>query len=100
MTETVCLSCLQHGWTPLLTACAISRIDLVTSLLEAGADITTQNAVCSLACLMRLNLRYYQDGKTPLHLACERGHMKLMVVLLRAGADIDARDRVSRLSDR
>jgi ankyrin repeat protein len=66
-------------------------------LMGAGADITTQDPVCSFALfldLMWVSLRNYQEGKTALHYACDRGHMGLIDYLLEDGADIQAKASV------
>jgi ankyrin repeat protein len=43
------LICLEYERTPLYFACMHGQADLVTRLLEAGADITIQDTVSDLS---------------------------------------------------
>ena len=72
---------LQAGQTALMLAVSHGRLDMVKMLLEAGADINTQD----------------DDGSTALMCACEHGHVDIVKVLL-AHPDCDPTipDNVSR----
>ena len=54
-----------------------SNLDIVDTLVTAGANINAQNAY----------------GKTPLHVASQSGHISIIHRLVQAGASMDARDR-------
>ena len=81
--------CLQSGadlaargassWTPLHYAASVGNPEVVTVLLEAGADLE--------ACA--------EDGLTPLH-AASVGNPKAVTVLLEAGADPNAQTEDGR----
>ena len=42
----------QHGWTPLITAAAYGKCDVVLDLLDSGADVNAQSNVSH--CHLRL----------------------------------------------
>ena len=69
----------DHGLTPLMIAATLNHTDIVTALLEAGADPnwTSENA-------------HYPCMTTALHWAGYFGHSDVVAALLRAGADKDA----------
>ena len=37
----------QNGWSPLLIACFNGLLDVVKTLIEAGANVNQTNKVCS-----------------------------------------------------
>lgn len=63
-----------RGETALHAACRGGHHEIVTVLLEAGAQVDPVDA----------------NGDTPLTMACLRGHLQAVKVLLDAGADKDA----------
>ena len=72
----------------LVAACAKGHVELVSQLLEAGADINSAWCHCG-------NVRYpclqqhSHCGWTPLGAAASAGHANAVAVLLQAGADPD-----------
>lgn len=62
----------EHGWTPLLIAASVQRIQVIKVLLENGADV---------------NKRGPHDW-TALYIAISRGHYHVCEILLNAGANI------------
>jgi len=68
------------GWTPLMYAAESGHAEIVALLIEAGANVYSEN----------------NDGATALHLAAEKGRTKVARILLKAGADFDARDGEDR----
>jgi len=59
--------------TPLMRACHKGDIDIVTTLIDAGARLNARNA----------------DGNNALWLACVGGHLDAIRVLVKAGIEID-----------
>lgn len=57
---------LQHGQTALMLAVSHGRVDMVSMLLEAGADINIQD----------------DDGSTALMCAAEHGHIDIVKLFL------------------
>ena len=104
----------RGGLTPLHHAARGSAVDVVTALLDAGAEIEVRNAINSDAstplhyavshntpAVVRILLDAGADvqaehgfhGATPLHFAAERGDdhaLEVVTVLLEAGADVRA----------
>lgn len=60
----------QDDWTPLTIAVYNGHVDVLKSLLEAGADANTTRG----------------NGATMLLVATERGHLDIVKYLLEAGA--------------
>jgi ankyrin repeat protein len=65
------------GWTPLAKACFNNRIDVVTLLLNEGADAN----IC------------ISEGLTPLHAASDQSHLEVVQLLLDNGADLNTQDQ-------
>lgn len=63
----------SNGVTPLIAASAKGYVNIVTLLIDAGANV---------------NFVYKGDGNTPLMAAAHEGHADVVEVLLRAGADL------------
>ncbi len=61
----------QKGWTSLLFASSGGRLDLVETLVAAGADVNVAA----------------EDEWRPVHRAAYRGHAHIVDLLLRRGAD-------------
>jgi ankyrin repeat protein len=75
------LSC-QHKSSALHTACVAGRVEVVTVLLEYGADINRNTEVSlSLWGFRVIFLIPQQDGR-PLHLALRNRNVKLVASLL------------------
>jgi len=97
------------GMSPLMRACALSRQDIVKTLLECGADVNfgnSANRTCAmLACLTgnlevietlvahKANLRLRdRSGATCLHYAIDSGNVAVVQYLLKQKVDVDAQD--------
>lgn len=61
------------GDTPLHSACRGGHKEIVSLLLEKGADVNRQNS-------------WYE---TPLHIASTEGHLEVVRLLLKRGADVE-----------
>ena len=70
----------KRGWTPLHLAAMSATGEVVTALLEAGANLEARG-----------------DGQTPLHWAAMFGTGEAVTALLEAGADPNARDNDGKL---
>jgi peptidoglycan/LPS O-acetylase OafA/YrhL len=66
----------ELGITPLGWAALKGELDVVTRLLESGADVNRAN----------------RDGSTPLHCAAFLGRHEVVAVLIAHGADVNARN--------
>ena len=66
-----------EGRTPLFWAAFSGRIDILTQLVEAGADV---------------NARDNKEGSNPLIYAIVSGNQEAVTYLVRNGADVDARE--------
>jgi uncharacterized protein len=62
--------------TPLIRAISLGRANVVTALLQAGADIEETSA----------------NGETPLHVAVRNGQLNIVELLLSRRADTEAKD--------
>jgi ankyrin repeat protein len=92
------LSLQSRGWTPLLHACSVGHVKVVSVLLSAGASIEVQTKVRRDEGSTRIEfISFVQDGETSLHIACASGAVGVVSELLAAGAQIEARDSVSDL---
>ena len=65
-----------YGYTPLLNAAALGRLNAVVELLKNGADINRSGPY----------------GFHPIHAAAQNGHREVVSVLLKNGADINAQN--------
>ena len=101
----------RAGLTPLLVAVREGRVEVVSLLLEHGADpsqASPQNwsplheaavtgkpeiVVLLLGKGARPRVMETQNHGTPLHVACFQGNLRICEMLLKAGADVNARDR-------
>ena len=72
---------LQIHSTPLHHAVSKGDANIVSLLVEAGADIEARTG-------------YMSNKETPLLIAARRGHKEIVSILLEAGADIEAVDKV------
>lgn len=66
----------HYGYTPLLNASVIGRINAVKELVKNGADVNMKS----------------KFGFTPLHAAAQNRHREIVAYLLRNGADINAQN--------
>lgn len=97
------------GMSPLMRACAMSRQDIVKTLLECGADVNFGNSAnrtsAMIACLVgnlevintlvqyKANLRLRdRSGATCLHYAIDSGNVEVVKYLLTQKVDVDAQD--------
>ncbi|KAL5509700.1 hypothetical protein EMCRGX_G005116 [Ephydatia muelleri] len=69
---------LQDGSSPLKAACLNGHLDVVKTLLEAGANINQAD----------------KKGRSPLYAASCNGHLDVVKTLLEAGANINQADKV------
>ncbi|KAG0412004.1 hypothetical protein HPB47_010864 [Ixodes persulcatus] len=65
-------------WTALMIASSVGHADIVSSLLERGAQVNAVN----------------QTGHTSLHYAASKGHLEVARLLLEQHADVNARDHM------
>lgn len=65
-----------YGYTPLLNAAALGRLNAVVELTRNGADIN----------------RTGPFGFTPMHAAAQNGHREVVAILLKNGANINAQN--------
>ena len=105
--------CLYLFWqtqmTPLHLACLNGRKDVVSVLLDRGANMEAQTEVSDSSfdnnnfiylssshfeCLYL----FWQDQWTPLHVACKNGHKDVVLVLLDHGVNVEAQNEVSDFS--
>lgn len=63
-----------YGYTPLLNASTLGRINAVAELIKNGANVNKKGPF----------------GFTPLHAAAQGGHREVVIELLKNGADINA----------
>jgi ankyrin repeat protein len=63
------------GWRPLHVAAAMGMLEVVTVLVELGADKEAKEA----------------NGWRPLHMAAGNGHVETMTVLVQLGANKEAK---------
>lgn len=66
-----------YGYTPLLNASAMGRLQAVNQLIKNGADLNKPGPF----------------GFTPLHAAAQNGHREVVASLINAGARIDAQNQ-------
>jgi len=66
-----------YGYTPLLNAAALGRLNAVVELIKNGADINKVGPF----------------GFTPIHAAAQNGHREVVSVLLKNGADINVQNQ-------
>jgi len=97
----------DHGWTPLRKAARAGFLDMVSFLIENGADVTQRDQVVVLTAaswgrpdVLRQLLSAKADVGpnseweiTPFIAAAENGHTRIMKVLLEFGADINQEDK-------
>jgi ankyrin repeat protein len=74
-----------EGMTPLHLACALGNVELVSMLLQYGADIDARAAYWHCCC-------YWSriDLQTSLHIAASHGYVNIVEILLEAGSDVNA----------
>jgi ankyrin repeat protein len=68
------------GFNSLSKAAVTSSLEIVTLLIEAGADVNFKNA----------------DGSFPLLFALVTGNLRIVKLLIEAGADVNAKDKDGR----
>lgn len=68
----------KSGWTPLHDAAIQGHAEIVTLLIDAGADVNAQDT---------------EDHYTPLHDAARMNHANIVKLLLAAGADRSLKDK-------
>jgi hypothetical protein len=66
-----------YGYTPLLNAAAMGRLQAVNELIKNGADVNKAGPF----------------GFTPLHAAAQNGHCEVVAALIKKGARIDAQNQ-------
>eukprot|EP00731_Ephydatia_muelleri_P038788 Em0910g1a len=64
---------LQNGWIPLVSASQNGHLEIVKSLIEAGANVN----------------HTAKDGWTPLVIASHDGHLEIVKSLIEAGANVN-----------
>ncbi|KAJ7570698.1 hypothetical protein O6H91_01G132100 [Diphasiastrum complanatum] len=69
----------EEGWTPLQSAVSSGHADVVTALLQSGADVQKSN----------------KGGRTPLHYAASKGRIEIAHTLILHGAKVNQKDKVS-----
>ena len=69
--------------TPIHLATGLNRVDIVTYLLDHGADINHEAHIQAVTTPGSFEMH----GSTALHLACMKGHSKVVDLLLERGAD-------------
>jgi len=98
---------INNGWTPLMFACYFDRLDVVQTLIDAGADVharsdggrtvlmhCTQLEIVQCLITAGTNVNAHCDhGWTALLCACDRGQLDIVQYLIAAGADVTARLR-------
>ena len=67
------------GWTPLVCAVCHNRVEVVRSLIAAGA-----------------NVNIVRHGNAPLHFAALYNRREIAGILIASGADVNGRDRLGR----
>jgi ankyrin repeat protein len=75
------------GWTPLMFAVNKQHLEIVRTLLKAGADVNAQGD--------RNRSNAWNDA-TPLLLAAQNGNAEIARLLIEAGADVNASDLAGR----
>ena len=65
-----------YGYTPLMNAAMLGRLDVVKALIESGADIQTKG----------------QFGYTALHAAAQGGHLDVVQALVKYGASVNCKN--------
>ena len=96
---------LQNVWSKLRTASFNGHLDVMKTLIEAGANVKRTNKVCNVWCAIGilqctfsqrwLYFTSYQDNTTPLYIASQEGHLDVVKTLLGAGSDIKITSDVS-----
>ena len=84
------LSCCDE--LPIITAARVGSVDIVFTLLEAGANPNVQ----SLCHAHNGGMKVTND-KTPLHFACEHSSDEMVILLLRYNAKVNIRDKQNEL---
>lgn len=70
----------EVGYTPMCRAATLGHVDVVSALLQAGANINLAN----------------DEGNSPLHLACDECFKDMATLLLKAGAREDLKNRAGK----
>jgi ankyrin repeat protein len=65
-----------YGYTPLMNAAMLGRVDIVKALIDAGADIQKKG----------------QFGYTALHAAAQNGHLDVVQALVKYGASVNCKN--------
>jgi len=65
-----------YGYTPLMNAAMLGRVDIVKALIDAGADIQKKG----------------QFGYTALHAAAQNGHLEVVQTLVKYGASVNCKN--------
>jgi ankyrin repeat protein len=65
-----------YGYTPLMNAAMLGRVDIVKALIDAGADIQKKG----------------QFGYTALHAAAQNGHLDVVQALVNYGASVNCKN--------
>lgn len=65
-----------YGYTPLMNAAMLGRLDIVRVLIDAGADIQRKG----------------QFGYTALHAAAQNGHLDVVQALVKYGASVNCKN--------
>ena len=106
----------QDGQTPFLVAVHLGNMDLITVLIENGADINSpaldvrKSSVPNSFCYISYALNVYQysydnlhvilfvqQGDTPMITATKKERIDIVIQLLDCGADSSCKDKVSNL---
>lgn len=68
------------GWTPLMHANALNKVEIAQYMIDKDADLSVKNA----------------NGTNILMAACDRGRLELVKACIEKGIDINARDKTGR----
>lgn len=104
MCITLCIMLLQQygSFTPLMLATEVGHSEIVSVLIQCGADLNLQDKVhggllncCPSPCILYMYIFMYQRGLTALMKAVMKGHTSIVNILLESQADVNIQENVS-----